>query len=77
MEYTEEILKRLLQELIDKREYFYSDEVDYDDDDWRKGVDKCDKEIKVIKFIYCCEIVLMFYNVPQIRLVAIKLKYKL
>ena len=27
MEYTEEILKRLLQELIDKREYFYSDEV--------------------------------------------------
>jgi hypothetical protein len=48
MEYTEEILKRLLQELIDKREYFYSDEVDYDDDAWRKGVDKCDKEIKVV-----------------------------
>ena len=48
MEYTEEILKRLLQELIDKREYFYSDKVDYDDDAWRKGVDKCDKEIKVV-----------------------------
>jgi hypothetical protein len=48
MEYTEEILKKLLQELIDKREYFYSDEVDYDDDAWRKGVDKCDKEIKVV-----------------------------
>ena len=48
MEYTEEILKRLLQELIDKREYFYSDEVDYDDYSWRKGVDKCDKEIEVV-----------------------------
>ena len=48
MEYTVEILKRLLQELIDKREYFYSDEIDYDDDAWRKGVDKCNKEIKVV-----------------------------
>jgi hypothetical protein len=48
MEYTEEILKKLLQELTDKREYFYSDAVDYDNDAWREGVDKCDKEIKVV-----------------------------
>ena len=79
MKYTEEILKRLLQELIDKREYFIRKEgrsyqmrnrdfeltsgafladinasysqIDYNDDSWRKGVDKCDKEIEVVKFL--------------------------
>ena len=63
MEYTEEILKKLLQELIDKREYFYSDEVDYDDDAWRKGVDKCDKEIKVVNNLLSLFIVVK--SLPQ------------
>ncbi len=48
MEYTVKILEQIKQDLIDKREDFYSDKFDIDGDEWKPGIEKCDKEIDVI-----------------------------